>query len=226
MKIDEQWERWILCAIRICQWRQAAGGGKGRHLWPRDLLLLLLLGRVQASFLTVAVCLYLFIVGSAAAVISILLRSSILEVVALHLASFSPCCVCHMHSFFIFSSLPLVSCSPCFFAFWSYVAGISWVHTLSTWVQMLPCATYFFCCCSLHTSKWVWPVLFCGTRWVWTWLIQLYYGFIRHGVSLIMHASSLIPGIIVVHDMMLWYALIIRNTGTIEAFRQEAASIV
>ena len=107
----------------------------------------------RAGFLADFLLEYLFVVGSAAAVISILLRSSILEVVALHLASFSPCCICHMHSFFIFSSLPLVSCSPCFFAFWSYVAGISWVHTLSTWVQMLPCATYFFCCCSLHTSK-------------------------------------------------------------------------
>ena len=31
MKIDEQWEWWTLCAIKM----KARSGGKGRHLWPR-----------------------------------------------------------------------------------------------------------------------------------------------------------------------------------------------
>ena len=30
-KIDEPWECWTLCAIKI----EGTGGGKGRHLWPR-----------------------------------------------------------------------------------------------------------------------------------------------------------------------------------------------
>ena len=32
MKIDEQWECWTLCAIKM---RARNGGKKGRHLWPR-----------------------------------------------------------------------------------------------------------------------------------------------------------------------------------------------
>ena len=32
MKIDEQWECWTLCAIKM---KARTGGEKGRHLWPR-----------------------------------------------------------------------------------------------------------------------------------------------------------------------------------------------
>ena len=58
------------------------------------------------------------------------INTSILEVVTLHLASFS-LCVCHIHRFFIFSSLPSILCSSCIFAFWSYFAGILCVRTRS-----------------------------------------------------------------------------------------------
>ena len=82
------------------------------------------------------------------------------------------------------------------------------------------CVRVLFYCCTLHMS--VWPALFCQTGWMRT-RIQLYYGFIRPGVHLIMYASSLTPGIIVIRVHALICA---RSSEYREAFRQEAASIV
>ena len=69
----------------------------------------------RAGFLPDCLCLLIFIYSRQ--------RSrrfhyiNVLEVVAL--VSFSPC-VSHMHQVLIFSSLPVVYYSSCFFAFWSY----------------------------------------------------------------------------------------------------------
>ena len=117
----------------------------------------------RAGFLPDSRCLLIFIYRGLCSGLNV--NTSILEVVALHLliVSFSPCCVCHMHRFFMLSSLPLVFCSSCLSAFCSYFAGISCALLVGTWVQILPCTRCCFCC-SLHMS--VWPVLLCGTGWM------------------------------------------------------------
>ena len=83
----------------------------------------------RAGFLPDSRCLLIFIYRGLCSGLNV--NTSILEVVALHLliVSFSPCCVCHMHRFFMLSSLPLVFCSSCLSAFCSYFAGISCART-------------------------------------------------------------------------------------------------
>ena len=58
----------------------------------------------RAGFLPDSRCLLTFIYRRLCSGFNI--NTSVLEVVALHLVSFSPCCVCHMHRFFIL----LISC--------------------------------------------------------------------------------------------------------------------
>ena len=60
----------------------------------------------RAGFLPDSRCLLTFIYRRLCSGFNI--NTSVLEVVALHLVSFSPCCVCHMHRFFILLILSLI----------------------------------------------------------------------------------------------------------------------
>ena len=129
---------------------------------PALLVLLVLVRRVQASFLTVVVLL-IFIYRRLCSGFNT--HTRMLEVVALHLVSFSSC-VCHMHRFFIFSSLPSDYWSSDLHAFllFGHISQVFRVYVLvGTWVQILPCIheAMFLLYHSLHMS--VWSLWFCET---------------------------------------------------------------
>ena len=119
----------------------------------------------RAGFLPDSRCLLIFIYRRLCSGYNI--NTSILEVVALHLVSFSPCLLCLPHAaiFDIFIS-DFIKSSALAFLLFGHISQVFCVCVLVvTWVLILPlCTRYCFCCCSLHIS--VCPVLFCGNGWM------------------------------------------------------------